>query len=95
MARFEDAIRWVMNGGRARRKCWANISEYTRATPPISYERKWHIWMPSGDKVNIINGWGGQVGSIIDDTDPIRDGQGFSPTDDDRVADDWELMDSK
>jgi hypothetical protein len=90
MARFEDAIMFVQNGGRARRKCWANVVEFTRTTPPLNFERRWHIWMQS-DVGGIVQGWGGSIGGAADD-DPIRDGTGYSPSDEDRTAFDWELI---
>ncbi len=93
MARFEDAIRWVQNGGVARRNAWASIPEYTNSTPPLNCQRQWKIWQI--DSCNIINGWGGQVGAMLDEGDPIRDGQGYSPTDDDRLAADWELLEKR
>ena len=92
MARFEDAIKWVMNGGRARRGCWAKVPEYTRATPPIAYDRMWRIWQSDS---SIMQGWGGQIGMQLDPDDPIGDGTYYTPIDADRVADDWELIEKK
>lgn len=89
MSRFEDAILWVRNGGRARRHAWAKVTEYTRTTPPLNYERCWHIWL--ADVGSIINGWGGSIGGAADD-DSIRDGDVYSPKNEDRIADDWELL---
>ena len=94
MARFEDAIQWLMNGGCARRSCWAKVSEYTRATPPMAYERSWRIWQES-DAGGIMQGWGGQIGAQLDPDDPIRDGTYYAPSDADRVAFDWELFEKK
>jgi hypothetical protein len=79
-----------MNGGRARRHCWATITEYTQATPPLRQERYWRIWM--ADTSSIVQGWGGQIGSQIAADDPIKDGTYYKPTDDDRIANDWELL---
>lgn len=90
MLRFEDAILWVANGGRARRQCWARVPEYTRATPPLGYERKWRIWM--FDDGSIVQGWGGQIGATLPPDEPIRDGTTYAPTDADRTATDWELF---
>lgn len=91
MARFEDAIEFVLNGGRARRACWAKVTLYTQTTPPMNYERLWRIWMANSTG-QIAQGWGGQVGALLDATDPIRDGTNYQPSDDDRIADDWELF---
>lgn len=91
MARFEDAIQFVMSGGQARRRCWAKVPEYTRATPPISYDKQWRIWF-SKDGGSIMQGWGGQVGFALSPDDPIRDGAYYTASNEDRVADDWELM---
>ena len=88
---FEDAIRFVQNGGRARRYVWASVTEYTRTTPPLTRQRQWHIWA-SDSSGSIINGWGGQVGMELPQGEPIRDGQLYSPSNEDRVATDWELM---
>jgi hypothetical protein len=98
MARFEDAIRWVSNANArgvvcARRAIWADIPEYTRTTPPLNYRRRWHIWMAADDG-NIIAGWGGVVGGDLEPGDPIRDGGGYRPTDEDRTALDWELWEA-
>lgn len=90
MGRFEDAIQWVMNGGRARRACWARVTEYTQTTPPLNRERLWHIWL--FDTGNIVQGWGGQVGANLGPDEPIRDGVSYQPSNDDRIADDWELL---
>jgi hypothetical protein len=89
MPRFEDAIQYVMNRSRARRSCWASMPEYTRATPPIAYERQWRIWSSDGQ---IMQGWGGQIGMELGADDPIRDGTYYQASDEDRIADDWELM---
>ena len=89
MAKFEDAIQWAMNGGRVRRSCWAKVSEYTRATPPISYYKQWRIWMSEG---SLVQGWGGQIGFELPYNEPIRDGTYYKPSDGDRIADDWELI---
>lgn len=89
MARFEDAIQWLVKGGRARRKVWADIPDYTSSTPPLAIRRRWHIRMDM-DNGGFINGWGGSIGAAADG-DPIRDGMGYRPTDEDRVAQDWEL----
>lgn len=94
MPRFEDAIIWMMNGGRARRKCWAKVPEYTRATPPIAYERTWRVWQQP-DAGGFMQGWGGQIGMQLDADDPIRDGTYYTPSDDDRLATDWELLEKK
>ena len=88
MARFEEAILYLANGGRARRKCWANVMEYTRATPPMNFERRWHIWMTDS---GIVNGWGGSIGGAADG-EPIRNGMVYLPSDEDRIAYDWELL---
>jgi hypothetical protein len=90
MYRFEDAITWVQKGGRARRRVWADVTEYTLTTPPLNRQRRWHIWL--SDSSGIVNGWGGSVGGAADD-DPIRNGMLYSATDADRVAADWELLD--
>lgn len=92
MAQFEEAIQFVMTGGKARRACWARVPEYTQATPPISYERTWRIWSVGSQ---IVQGWGGQVGALLATDDPIRDGTSYRPTDEDRTAVDWELMQVK
>lgn len=89
MAKFEDAIQWVLSGSRVRRGCWARVPEYTRATPPIAYERSWRIWQGGS---GIMQGWGGQTGMALDADDPIRDGTYYQASDDDRVANDWELI---
>jgi hypothetical protein len=89
MARFEDAIQWVMNNGRARRRCWATVQEYTRTTPPLNCERRWRIWMSD---YGIMQGWGNQIGGTIDPNEPIRDGTNYKPSDADRLADDWEQL---
>jgi hypothetical protein len=94
MSRFEDAIQWVMNGGRARRRCWAKVPEYTRATPPIAYDRTWRIWL-SDSSQSIMQGWGAQIGMEIAADDPIKDGTYYKPSDDDRIACDWELFEKK
>ena len=94
MARFEDAIQWVMNGGRARRQCWAKIPEHTRATPPIAFDRTWRIWLSDASGV-IMQGWGGQIGFAIPPDDPIKDGTYYTASDGDRLADDWELFDKR
>lgn len=96
MAKFEDAIQGVMNGFRARRRCWAKVPEYTRATPPIAYERYWRIWQErdaGGIVGSIVQGWGGQIGFTLPPDDPIRDGTYYKASNDDRIADDWELID--
>jgi hypothetical protein len=87
-ARFEDAIRWVLNGGFARRKVWASVTDYTRSTPPLGVSRRWHIWRTDND--DIIAGWGGSIGAT-ENGDPVRDGMLYAPTDEDRTAHDWEL----
>lgn len=92
MARFEDAIQWVMNGGRARRACWAKIPTFTLTTPPIAHEKMWRIWQNS-DIGGIVQGWGGQIGTQLAPDDPIRDGTYYTPSDEDRTASDWELFD--
>jgi hypothetical protein len=89
--RFEDAIQHVMNGGRSRRKCWAKVPEYTRATPPISYNRMWRIWF-SKDAAAIMQGWGGQIGFARAADDPVNDGTYYVASDEDRIATDWELL---
>lgn len=89
MARFEDAIQWVMNGGRARRRCWAHVMEYTQETPPMAYERRWRIWL-SDSSGAIMQGWGGQIGFEV--TGPIKDGTYYQASDADRIADDWEMF---
>jgi len=94
MARFEDAIQWVMNGGRARRRCWAKVPEYTRATPPIAYDRTWRIWLSDASGA-IMQGWGGQIGFAIPPDDPIKDGTYYTASDTDRLADDWELFEKR
>jgi len=94
VARFEDAIQWVMNGARVRRRSWAKVLEYTRTTPPISYDRTWRIWL-SDDSGSIMQGWGGQIGAILPSDDPVRDGTYYAASDDDRIADDWELLEKK
>jgi hypothetical protein len=91
MARFEDAVRWVIGGARARRRCWATVSKYTRSTPPVAYEQIWRIWW-SDSTGSIMQGWGGQIGAELPPDDPIRDGSYYKPSDDDRVADDWEKL---
>jgi len=93
MARFEDAIQWVMNGGRARRACWADVSEYTRSTPPMATRRRWRIWQ--GEYGEFFQGWGGQIGAVIPSDDPIKDGTYYQASDDDRLAGDWELFEKK
>lgn len=93
MSRFEDAIVWMMSGGKARRRCWAKVSEYTRATPPIAYERVWRVWQQP-NAGGFMQGWGGQTGACPPD-DPIRDGTYYTPSDDDRIATDWELFEKK
>ena len=90
MARFEEALGYVLNGGRARRQCWAEVTDYTRTTPPLKTFRRWHIWQQP-DVGGLINGWGGSIGGAADD-DPVRNGMGYSPSDDDRMATDWELL---
>lgn len=92
MSRFEDAMLWIVNrhGAFARRKVWADMPDYTRSTPPLAVRRRWIIWQ-DGDNGTIINGWGGVVGGDLEDGDPIRDGTAYRPTDEDRVAQDWEL----
>ena len=90
MARFEDAMAFVMRGGRARRAIWASVRDYTRSTSQLQLERRWHIWQ-DGDNGGLINGWGGSIGGALDG-DPIRDGMLYSPTDEDRLATDWQLM---
>lgn len=94
MARFETAIQWVMSGGRARRTCWAKVPEYTRATPPIAYDRTWCIWL-SDDSGSIMQGWGGQIGIEIPFDNPIKDGTYYQASDDDRLASDWELFEKR
>jgi hypothetical protein len=89
MATFEEAILYIRDGGRARRAVWATVSDYTRETPPLNYQRRWHIWMDDGG--SIINGWGGSIGGAPED-DPIRDGTLYSATNADRTASDWELI---
>jgi hypothetical protein len=91
VAKFEDAIQWMMAGAAARRACWASVPEYTRATPPMARKRQWRVWM-SGDSGSIMQGWGGQIGMQLDAGDPIRDGTYYSATDDDRTAADWEML---
>ena len=39
-----------------------------------------------------MQGWGNQIGMELASDDPIRDGTTYSASDDDRVADDWELF---
>ena len=96
MPRFEDAIQWVMNGGLARRRCWAKVPEYTRATPPLAYDRMWRIWRSYGSEGDqIFQGWGGQTGMQLSPDDPIKDGTYYTASDDDRIADDWELFERK
>jgi hypothetical protein len=90
VSKFEDAIMFVMNGGRARRSIWAAVQDYTRSTPPMQMVRRWHIWQQP-DVGGIINGWGGSIGGA-DDGDPVRNGMGYSPTNEDRIANDWELL---
>jgi hypothetical protein len=64
---------------------------------PKDYTLVWHLFMMDGFlghdfwESGIINGWGGSVGGA-DDDDPVRDGMIYSATDDDRQADDWELL---
>ena len=90
MARFEEALQWwVLRGKRARRQCWARMPEYTRATPPMFYERVWQVWLSEG---SLVQGWGGQIGFALAPDDPIRDGTGYTPSDEDRVANDWEVF---
>lgn len=89
--KFEDALGWVLNGGRARRAVWAKVPCYTRATPPLGFNRMWRIWK-SDSTGQIMQGWGGQIGMELAPDDPIRDGTDYIPTDADRVADDWEVF---
>lgn len=91
MARFEDAIQWLIDGGIARRRCWARIPQYTQATPPMMYEKMWRIWQ-NPDVGGLVQGWGGQIGMQLDPGDPIRDGTNYQASDEDRVATDWELL---
>lgn len=91
--RFEEAICWVMKGGYARRQIWADIPDYTQSTPPLAINRRWHIWRDM-DNDGIYAGWGGSIGLDVEPGNPIRDGCGYEPTDEDRIAQDWELYDS-
>ena len=52
----------------------------------------WRIWQQP-DAGGIMQGWGGQIGAELNPLDPIRDGTYYSPNDEDRIADDWELID--
>ena len=90
MARFEDVIQWVTNGGKARRRCWAKVYEYTRTTPPIGYERYWRIWSDK-NVGGVVQGW---VAKSVWNLpcDSIRDGTYYASSDADRIADDWELL---
>lgn len=63
---------------------------FTSTTPPIATRRRWHIWQ-EGDLGTIIQGWGGCVGADLAPGETIRDGTGYRATDEDRVAQDWEL----
>ena len=94
MPRFEDAIVWMLNGGRARRAGWAKVPMYTQATPPLTYHRTWRVWQQP-DVGGFIQGWGGQMGMQLDPADPIMDGTYYTPSDDDRIASDWELIEKK
>lgn len=95
---FEEALTAVSWGRRVRRACWANKSAFTRTTPPIQCNQVWRIWLPSdwcgrdNWSTGIVQGWGGQIGAMLDDDDPIRDGTGYQPTNEDRTAIDWELL---
>lgn len=81
---------WIRNGGKARRKCWTVVTEYTQSTPPLKFDRYWRIWM---SETQIIQGWGGQIGARLETNDPIRDGTYYQATNEDRTANDWELID--
>lgn len=89
MARFEDAIMWVMSGARVRRRVWASVNSFTQSTPPLAIKQQWRIWCIDGEQ--IIGGWGGQVGAALAPDDPIRDGCMYRPSDEDRLATDWEV----
>lgn len=97
---FLWAVNRLMEGKRVRRKCWAAVPCHTQATPPIAFTRAWHLFVSSGWRGpsaspslegQIFQGWGGQVGAMLPDNDPIRDGAAYSPSDDDKTATDWEL----
>lgn len=87
--RFEDALYYLMDGGRVRRACWAVIVDYTRTTPPRKTERVWRIWREEDG--NVVGGWGGSVGGAAIG-DPVRDGSVYLATDEDRFATDWEIL---
>ena len=71
---------------------------FTQATPPIQHNQVWRIWLSSDwllkdDWINgVMQGWGGQIGMMLDPGDPIRDGTCYTPSNEDRVATDWELL---
>ncbi len=88
--KFEEALRevWV-NGRSVRRSIWATVSDYTKTTPPLQVNRTWKVFAYDG---RLINGWGGSVGGAPEG-DPIRDGMLYTPSNEDKIAVDWELTD--
>jgi hypothetical protein len=95
---FEWAMKQLQRQQRVRRKIWADVTIITDTMPPLNRRRVWHLFMQSLDfigedfwKGGIINGWGGSIG-CAEDGAIIRDGMTYSPTNDDRTANDWELV---
>lgn len=69
-------------------------------------ELVWHIWHvdDAGDQSTfeggLVQGWGGQMGAegaevVSVNGDDRRDGTMYTPTEGDRLADDWEPLDSR
>lgn len=103
---FQWAMNQLRENKRVRRAAW--LQETINAgtvfadadgdyTVPETYTKRWHLFMQDGYlgqsfwMSGIINGWGGSIGGAADD-DPVRDGMVYSPTTEDAMADDWELL---